>query len=111
MNVALVGTPIPLAAAPVIVNKMDYDKVTSGWNVSRDELEQKGMSVDKDTIKGGSSHTQIVEGGVAPTRMSFLAPEGPETEDGKQSDKAVGRGVVTHKAFKNDRNSRVSYLC
>ena len=48
---AFVGGPTALATAPAMVNKM-----TSGQNVSRVELEEKVMSVDKDTIECGTSH-------------------------------------------------------
>ena len=101
--VALVGAPIALAAAPVIGSKMACDKITSGRNVSRDELEQEVMSVEKDTMKGGTIHARIVESGVTTTRISSFAVEVPGTGEEISLDEAAKRGLVSEETAKQYR--------
>lgn len=101
--VALVGAPIALAAAPVIGGKMAYDKITSGRNVSRDELEHEVMSMEKDTMKGGTIHARIVESGVTTTRISSFTVEVPGTGEEISLDEAVKRGLVSEETAKQYR--------
>merc|ERR1719209_1037505 len=101
--VALVGAPVALAAAPIIGGKMAYDKITSGRNVSRDELEHEVMSMEKDTMKGGTIHARIVESGVTTTRISSFTVEVPSTGEEISLEEAVKRGLVSEETAKQYR--------
>ena len=101
--VALVGAPIALAAAPVIAGKMAFDqysKMTSnrkaaGQFVTSDEQEQEIISVERDTLRGGTIHARIVESGTTTTRISTFTVEVPSTGEEITLDEAVKRGLVS----------------
>ena len=77
--------------------EIDQDNIE---NISRDELEEKVMSVGNDTMENGTIHARIVEGGVTPTRMSFFAVEVPGTGEEISLDEVVKRGLVSEETDK-----------
>jgi len=103
--VALVGAPLALAAAPVIAGKMVFDKYAAknndkkaqreGQEVASDELEQEIISVERDTLRGGTIHARIVESGTTTTRISTFTVEVPSTGEEITLDEAVKRGLVS----------------
>ena len=101
--VALVGAPIALAAAPAVAGKMAYDKIKSAREVGRDEREHEVMSVERDTLRGGTIHARIVESGVTTTRISSFTVEVPSTGEEISLEEAVKRGLVSEETAKQYR--------
>jgi hypothetical protein len=103
--VALVGAPIALAAAPVIASKIAYDHLSKSSGIKNsmsavqaiasDEQEQEIISVERDTMRGGTIHARIVESGTTTTRISTFTVEVPSTGEEITLDEAVKRGLVS----------------
>ena len=93
--VAIVGTPLLLAAAPVVAGKMAYDKIKSAREASRGDLEQDVMSVETEMMKGGTIHARIVESGVTTTKISSFTVEVPGTGEDISLEEAVRRGLIS----------------
>ena len=95
--VALVGVPVALAAAPVLAGKMVYDKVKDSRRseMTRDELEEEIITLERDTLREGTIHARIVESGVTTTRISTFTVEVPGTGEEISLDEAVKRGLVS----------------
>ena len=93
--VAIVGAPLALAAAPVVAGKMAYDKIKSSTAGNQERHGQDVMSVEIDTMKGGTIHARIVESGVTTTKISSFTVEVPGTGEDISLEEAVKRGLIS----------------
>ena len=91
--VAIVGAPVALAAAPVVAGKMVYDKMKSSREQNREC--QDVMTVETDTMRGGTIHARIVESGVTTTKISSFTVEVPGTGEDISLEEAVSRGLIS----------------
>ena len=101
--VALVGTPIALAAAPAVAGKMAYDKIKATRGAGKEEQEQEVMAIERDTLRGGTIHARIVESGVTTTRISSFTVEVPSTGEEISLEEAVKRGLVSEEVAEQYR--------
>ena len=74
-----IGTKVNImeAMSKGLISRSTGEYTGGSKDMYRDELEQEVMSVEKDTMKGGTIHARIVESGVITTRISSFAVEVP----------------------------------